>query len=191
MKREDLVRALQPLANLSQKLGPQGKRALLALAVIVPVGLYVGLRTSCVGATPPDAAPAAPVAAVEQIAADAGAPPAVIEPIKTTATVVFTVQPAVQATVTWGKKRLGIIKPGYPLYVTRPRDSGPLDVLVKADGYLPVQTRAYTFNDSKMLVKLTKPEASNTLLGYRVPIEAGMPENLDAVDAGAPPTTAP
>ncbi|HEY6881254.1 MAG TPA: hypothetical protein VI299_24680 [Polyangiales bacterium] len=185
MERERLVRMLRPLAELTERLGPNAKRALVAVAVMVPVGLYVGLRTSCVGATPPDAAPAAPVVATEPVLADAGGPPVQVEPVKTTATVTFTVSPNVMATVTWGKKRLGIIKPGAPLYVVRPRDSGPLDVIVKADGYLPVQTRAYTFNDQKMLVKLTKPEESNTLLGYRVPIEAGIPVGLEG-DAGAP-----
>jgi hypothetical protein len=182
MKREDLVRLLEPLARLS----PGVRRGLVAVAVLVPVGLYLGLRTSCAGATPPETLPAAPVVAAEPIADAGAATPAAIEPVKTTATVMFTVQPSVQATVTWGKKRLGIIKPGYPLYVVRPRDSGPLDVVVQAQGYLPVQTRAYTFNDSKMLVKLTKPEESHTLLGYRVPIEAGIPLTADMADAGSP-----
>jgi hypothetical protein len=188
MKREDLVRLLEPLARLS----PRVRRALVAVAVMVPVGLYVGLRTSCVGATPPEALPPAPVVATEQVLEDAGAAPAPVEPVKTTATVVFTVTPGdVQATVSWGKKRLGVIKPRFPLVVTRPRDSGPLDVVVTAQGYLPVQTRAYTFSDSKMLVKLTKPEESNTLLGYRVPIEAGIPLTVGLADAGTPPPPPP
>jgi hypothetical protein len=183
MKREDLVRLLEPLARL-----PSGvRRALGAGVVLVPVGLYVGLRTSCVGATPPEAAPVVPAVAAEQILADAGAELAPVEPVKTTATLQFTVTPnTAQATVSWGKKRLGIIKPHYPLIVTRPRDSGPLDVVVTAQGFLPVQTRAYTFNDSKILVKLTKPEESNTLLGYRVPIEAGIPLTVDMADGGTP-----
>ncbi|HEX5655869.1 MAG TPA: hypothetical protein VFX59_01690 [Polyangiales bacterium] len=178
MKREDFERLL---AGLS----PNVRRALVAAAVVIPVGLYAGLRTSCAGAMPPETVPPVPVVEAAQLA-DAGVQAqAVIEPIKTTATIVFTTSPAVQATVSWGKKRLGVVKPGYPLVVTRPRDTGPLDVVVTAQGYLPVQTRAYTFNDSKMLVKLTKPEASNTLLGYRVPIEAGIPLTADT-DAGSP-----
>lgn len=187
MERERLVGMLRPLAELTQRLGPATKRALVAVVVVIPVGLYVGLRTSCVGATPPDvASAAAPTVATEHIIEDVGTPPAPVEPVKTTATIVFSVSPSVTATVSWGKKRLGIIKPGAPLYVVRPRDSGPLDVTVKADGYLPVQTRAYTFNDQKMFVKLTKPEESKTLLGYRVPIEAGISASLEAADAGVP-----
>jgi hypothetical protein len=94
--------------------------------------------------------------------------------------IVFTVIPSntKKAMVFWGKKRLGIIAPHAPVVVTRPRDSGPLDVIVKADGFVTVQTRAYTFADSKVSVKLTKLEEKNTLLGYR--------EELPP-DGGAPP----
>jgi hypothetical protein len=83
------------------------------------------------------------------------------------------VSPAVNATVTWGKTRLGVIAPKQPLVVVRPRDSGPLDVIVRAPGYLPVHTRAHTFGDNRVMVKLTTPELKNTLLGYRAPIDAG------------------
>jgi hypothetical protein len=109
--------------------------------------------------------------------ASASAPPA---PPSPNVKIVFTVIPSntKKATVTWGKKRLGIIAPHAPVVVTRPRDSGPLDVIVRADGFVPVQTRAYTFADSKVAVKLTKLEEKNTLLGYR--------EELPP-DGGAPP----
>jgi hypothetical protein len=80
--------------------------------------------------------------------------------------------PPTDAVVTWGKKSLGRITAVTPLVITRPRDSGPLDVMVRAAGYLPVQTRAHTFSDSRISVKLTKPDEVNTLLGYRVPIQA-------------------
>jgi hypothetical protein len=82
--------------------------------------------------------------------------------------IVFTVLPSTKkATVSWGKKKLGAIGPKAPLIVTRPRDSGPLDVVVRAEGCIPVQTRAYTFEDSKVAVKVTPNEQKNTLLGYR------------------------
>src|SRR5690348_16557121 len=57
-----------------------------------------------------------------------------------TATVVFVTVPNVTANVFWGRKLLGKILPGKPLVVVRPRDSGPLDVIVRTAGYLPVQT---------------------------------------------------
>ena len=95
------------------------------------------------------------------------AAPAAPKPQGPNVRIVFTVVPNTKkATVTWGKKKLGLIGPHAPLIVQRPRDSGPLDVVVRADGCVPVQTRAYTFEDSKVAVKVTPHEQKNTLLGY-------------------------
>jgi hypothetical protein len=60
----------------------------------------------------------------------------------------------------------------------RPRDSGPLDLTIHASGFLPVHTRAYTFTDSRVAVKLTPPSEKNTLFGYRE--EPPPPPNPDA-----------
>ena len=49
---------------------------------------------------------------------------------------------------------------------------------MRADGCVPVQTRAYTFADSKVAVKLTPIDEKNTLLGYR--------EEMPAGDGGVP-----
>ncbi len=81
--------------------------------------------------------------------------------------IVFKTIPPGPATVSWGKKKLGFIKPRAPLVVERPRDSGPLDLTIHASGFLPVHTRAYTFTDSRVAVKLTPPSEKNTLFGYR------------------------
>jgi hypothetical protein len=120
----------------------------------------------------PDANPPAPTAG-----APAGAP----KPPSANVRIVFTVLPSStkKATVTWGKKHLGVIAPHAPLIVVRPRDSGPLDVVVRADNCVPVQTRAYTFEDSKVAVKLTPNDQKSTLLGYR--------EELPAADGGVAP----
>lgn len=117
-------------------------------------------------------------------AAGAGTPPAAAKPPGSTVRIVFTVVPSSKhATVSWGKKRLGVIGPHAPLIVQRPRDSGPLDVVVRADGCVPVQTRAYTFEDSKVSVKVTPNDQKNTLLGYR--------EELPETDGGVPPSSNP
>jgi hypothetical protein len=100
--------------------------------------------------------------------------------------VTFITVPMKKAFVYWGKRRLGMIAPRQPLVIERPRDSGPLDVMVRAEGYLPVQTRAYTFADTKVAVKLTPPDQKNTLLGYREEVpapDAGVP----SADGGVPP----
>lgn len=103
-----------------------------------------------------------------------------------TVRIVFQTSPAERAEVRWGGRRLGIINAGGgPLLVERPRDSGPLDVVVRAAGYLPVRTRAYTFTDSRVTVKLTRIEDKHALLGYRAPLPDGA-ASAPAPDAGAP-----
>jgi apolipoprotein N-acyltransferase len=142
--------------------------ALLAFA-LAPFALYAASDGGA--APPPGVAALAPAA-----------------PPSSTVRIVFTIVPNTKkAMVFWGKKRLGIIAPHAPLIVTRPRDSGPLDVVVKSDGYVTVQTRAYTFADSKISVKLTKLEEKNTLLGYReeLPPDGGVPPG-GGPDGGMP-----
>jgi hypothetical protein len=124
--------------------------ALTAALVLVPLAMVAAADDADAPAAPAGAAPAAP------------------KPQGPNVRIVFTVVPNTKkATVTWGKKKLGLIGPHAPLIVQRPRDSGPLDVVVRADGCVPVQTRAYTFEDSKVAVKLTPNEQKNTLLGFR------------------------
>ena len=105
---------------------------------------------------------------------DGGGPAAAAKARSANVRIVFTVLPSSKkATVQWGKKRLGVIGPQAPLIVQRPRDSGPLDVVVRAEGCLPVQTRAYTFEDSKVAVKVTPIDQKNTLHGYREEVPDG------------------
>ena len=114
----------------------------------------------------------------DAVAPEAGTPPAAAKTASKNVRIVFTVLPSSKkATVSWGKKKLGVIAPHAPLIVQRPRDSGPLDVVVRAEGCVPVQTRAYTFEDSKVAVKVTPNDQKNTLLGYReeIPADGGAP----------------
>jgi hypothetical protein len=92
--------------------------------------------------------------------------------------------PPRKATVKWGSKTLGVIPVPRPLVVVRPRDSGPLDLVVRMAGFLPVHTRAYTFSDSRVAIKLTPVSEKNTLFGYRAEVP---PEGSASPDAGAPP----
>jgi hypothetical protein len=90
------------------------------------------------------------------------------------ARITFSTIPATNAKVVWGKQTLGTITSKQALTVIRPRDTGPLDVMVYAPGFLPVQTRAHTFEDAQIIVKLTTPENMPTLWGYRAPLDAGV-----------------
>ena len=125
-----------------------------------------------------------------------GAPPfvtpaAAVAPIAPPPTVkitLITVPVQKRVLVFWGKKRLGLIAPHQPLIIQRPRDSGPLDLIFQCEGFVPVQTRAYTFGDSKVAVKLTPLDQKNTLLGYREEVPPPPPPQADA---GAPPSLPP
>lgn len=115
--------------------------------------------------------------------AQTAAPPDAGAPIPESANVKITFQtmPPVKAEVWWGKKRLGIIRDRRrPLIIERARDSGPLDVTIRAEGFLPVHTRAHTFSDHRLTVKLTESAARHTLFGYRAPV----PDGGAPVDAG-------
>jgi hypothetical protein len=134
-------------------------------------------------ATPPASHDAATAGA-------AGAPGAPAAPAATVKLTILTVPQPKKVTVLWGKKRLGIIEPRKPLILQRPRDSGPMDLILQSEGYIPVQTRAFTFADYKLSVKLTPIDQKKTLLGYRQevpPPDAGAPQSPDA---GVPPPPA-
>lgn len=160
----------------------------IALAILGGALVWMGWQRSNATASPPSpsasASPAtAPAAANDTAAATSSTA------VSATVQIVFTTVPATHATVTWGKTRLGVIAPGKPLVVVRPRDSGPLDVIVHTAGFLPVHTRAHTFADTNIGVKLTRPDQKSTLLGYQMPLDAGppvTPETSEPPAASAP-----
>jgi hypothetical protein len=146
------------------------RKALATAAFALIAG--AGLAVRAANQSPPPAAP------------DAGAAAgALSDKVK----VVIQTVPPEKATVFWGKKPLGLIRgKNKPLILERPRDSGPMDVVVRAQGYLPVHTRAYTFSDFKLYVKLTSVEEKKSLFGYKEALpDAGAPE-AGAAMAGSP-----
>lgn len=91
----------------------------------------------------------------------------------------------VKTVVTWGRRTLGET----PLVLKWPRNSGPVDVVLRAQGHLPVHTRLFTFNDDKVTVKLVDEEGKKTLFGYKreVPAPAAAaPAGAGAADAAKP-----
>ena len=107
--------------------------------------------------------------AAAKSADEAGKVAAAETPAAKSDTVHVTIQtvPPRKAQVRWGRKNLGAIPVPRALVVERPRDSGPMDLVIRASGFLPVHTRAYTFTDSRVAVKLTPPSEKNKLFGYR------------------------
>jgi hypothetical protein len=79
--------------------------------------------------------------------------------------------------VSWGRKYLGTT----PLSLRRPRDSGPLDLVLRASDYFPVHARAYTYSDDTIVVRPTRIADRMSLLGARKELP---PEG----DGGVPPT---
>jgi hypothetical protein len=162
-------------------MSPQAVRPILRwLATMAGAAALVAVGLAAGGAAP---APPAPQAQVP----DGGAPSPTVK-------VIFQTVPPEKALVYWGKKSIGIINPqqnakhtkSRSLILERPRDSGPMDVVVRAKDFLPVHIRAYTFTDTKVFVKLTAVEEKKSLFGYREEIpDAGLPE------AGAPPMVGP
>jgi len=73
-----------------------------------------------------------------------------------------------KAHVFWGRKDLGEV----PLSLQRPRDSGPLDLLVTAPGYLPLHTRVFTDRDDQLFLRLFSLSEAPQLLGYAPPDDA-------------------
>ena len=127
----------------------------------------------------PPAAPAAPpVAAPPPVAPPAQAAPQDDEelqgeereanPRSETVKLKLIVTPAAKGTVHWGRKKLADLQPGkMTLDTERPRNSGPLDLLIRADGFLPHHVRLFTDRDDKLSVHLVRPDQAQGLLGYR------------------------
>jgi hypothetical protein len=114
---------------------------------------------------------------------DAGAPelPPLFDaggPLSKNVKIRFQVYPPRRATLRWGSKSLGVFPARGDLVIERPRDSGPLDVVVRSPGFVTVHTRAYTFDHSTVDVRLTPNDQKEKLYGYRQP--------LPPADAGAP-----
>jgi hypothetical protein len=123
----------------------------------------------------------------EAASPDAGFVPDGGAPLRETVRISIQTIPPMRADVRWGGKRLGILNPKWkkdgnnrgkiqPYILERPRDSGPIDIVVTAQDYVPVHTRAYTFTDGKLHVKMTEVVAKNTLFGYRQELPDAGPE---------------
>ncbi|MGZ3442520.1 MAG: hypothetical protein ACXVDD_23525 [Polyangia bacterium] len=118
--------------------------------------------------------------------APAGPSGAAVKPLPPKIKIIVRAKGPDKATVFWGKKKLG----DAPVTLERPRDSGPVDLVVRGEGFFPVHTRAYTFRNDVVYVKMTKLDDRMTLFGAKrdanePPPGSGVP------DGGAPPLPNP
>jgi hypothetical protein len=117
-----------------------------------------------------EAIPLPPAAAVPADEPDLHAEERERDPRSQTVKLKLVITPAATGAVLWGRKKLADLKPGQmAVEIERPRDSGPLDVLVRADAFLPHHIRLFTDRDDRLSVRLIRPEEARGLLGYRRP----------------------
>jgi len=94
-------------------------------------------------------------------------------PLSETVTLTLSISPPVKALVMWGSKQLARIAPDNPtVELQRPRSSGPLDLDIRAEGFLPHHTRLYTDRNDRVNVHLVREAEAPSLLGYRAPASA-------------------
>jgi len=94
-------------------------------------------------------------------------------PFSETVTLKLTVTPQVKAVVLWGAKQMAHLEPGkMDAEITRPRGSGPVDLEIKAEGYMPYHTRLHADRNDKVGVRLYRPEEAPNVFGYKRSAEA-------------------
>ena len=77
-------------------------------------------------------------------------------------------KPKVKAVVYHGKEKLGTT----PLRLTWPKDTGSLDIKLKAKGYLTVNSRLYTHRNDRVTVKMFKTDQAHLLFGYKKKVKS-------------------
>jgi hypothetical protein len=80
-------------------------------------------------------------------------------------TIRLLVEPAKRAHVFWGAKDFGLA----PLELRRPRGSGPLDLVLRAPGFLTLHTRVFTERDNSLSVHLVPEAEASRFPGYQSP----------------------
>lgn len=88
-----------------------------------------------------------------------------------------------KAVISWGKKELGKT----PLTIERPRDSGPMDLVLRREGYFPVHVRAYSFRSDHIGVALTRLADRMTIFGAKKELPPDAAATVPDPSKPAPP----
>ena len=97
-------------------------------------------------------------------------------PYSETVNLKLSVTPPVKALVTWGAKQVAHLAPGtMETELSRPRGSGPVDLEIKAEGFMPYHTRLYADRNDRINVRLYRLEEASGLLGYKRSVEKDAP----------------
>ena len=84
--------------------------------------------------------------------------------------------PRVRASVYHGKELLGTT----PLRLVWPKDTGSLDIKLKASGYLTVNSRLYTHRNDRVTVNMFKVDQAHLLFGYKKKVK----EETESTESG-------
>lgn len=116
---------------------------------------------------------AAPVAEAAKSEDDLRSEEREANPLSETVTLTLAISPPVKAVVMWGAKQLARVAPDRPIVeLQRPRDTGPLDLEIRAEGFLPHHTRLHSDRNDKVNVRLVRPADAQGMLGYRSSVAA-------------------
>jgi hypothetical protein len=122
-------------------------------------------------AAPPTAAvtPTAPVASEKaKVEEELQSEERETNPTSETVTLTLNISPPVKGLVMWGAKQLARVTPDKPtVELQRPRSSGPLDIEIRAEGFLPHHTRLHSDRNDKVNVRLVRPAEASSLHGFR------------------------
>jgi hypothetical protein len=115
----------------------------------------------------------APVAEIVKADDDLQSEEREANPLSETVTLTLSISPPVKAVVMWGSKQVARISPDHlTVELQRPRNTGPLDLEIRADGFLPHHTRLYSDRNDKVSVHLVRQGEASSLLGYRSSVAA-------------------
>jgi hypothetical protein len=156
------------LSRADVRAGPDGPAE--APGVARPVGDREDHRTTRAGESSPPSSPRADRAASTRVGPGVAAgadgsfagTPARREDL---ITIKLLVDPPKRARVFWGVKDFGLA----PLEIRRPRGSGPLDLELRAPGFLTYHTRVFTERDSSLSIHLATEAEAARYFGYRSP----------------------
>jgi hypothetical protein len=89
-------------------------------------------------------------------------------PTSETVTLILNISPPCKAVVMWGAKQISKVTPDKPVVeLQRPRSSGPLDLEIRAEGFLVHHTRLHSDRNDKVNVRLVREADAPSLFGYR------------------------
>ena len=163
MKRVVLLMLVAASCGRKPEATPPTSVAVAPPEVVPPAQAVVEEKPAKQPASEPE--PSARRAAVEE---DLKTEEREANPNSESVTLILNITPPVKAVVMWGAKQMAKVTPDKPtVELQRPRASGPLDLEIRADGFLPHHTRLHSDRNDKVNVRLVREADAPGLFGYR------------------------